>query len=104
MVTKRMASWSIVIGLVAVLSLLVACGSSPATTTKPKTTTPAATTPAATAPKAVHEAAFAASPAGCTTCHTVGGAGVGAAGGVGMATSHTGRANDTCKSCHQLGS
>jgi nitrate reductase cytochrome c-type subunit len=127
MVTKKLAPWSLAVAALVVLSLLGACSTSSATTTKPKTTTPAATTaktttpaattaktttpaattPAATppkAPKAIHDAAFAASPAACTTCHAVGGAGVGAAGGTGLPASHNGRTNDICKGCHQLGS
>ena len=68
---------------------------------------PAATPPKA--PKAIHEAQFAANPPICTVCHTVGGAGVGAAGGTGLpgpgsASDHTGRTADICKGCHQLSS
>ena len=68
---------------------------------------PVATPPKA--PKALHEALFAATPPGCTACHTVGGAGVGAAGGTGLpgpgsVSDHTGRTADICKGCHQLSS
>lgn len=37
----------------------------------------------------------------CTGCHTVGGAGVGAPGGTGLAASHQGRTDTTCTGCHQ---
>ena len=37
----------------------------------------------------------------CTTCHTVGGPGVGAAGGVGLPTDHQGRTAATCLACHK---
>lgn len=37
----------------------------------------------------------------CTTCHQVGGAGVGAAGGTGLPADHTGRTDATCQGCHQ---
>ena len=39
--------------------------------------------------------------AACTTCHTVGGAGVGAPGGTGMPASHQGRTDAVCTGCHQ---
>lgn len=38
----------------------------------------------------------------CTTCHTVGGPGVGAPGGVGIPDSHKGRTDDTCLGCHAV--
>ena len=38
----------------------------------------------------------------CTTCHTVGGAGVGAPGGTGLAASHQGRSDATCLACHKV--
>ena len=37
----------------------------------------------------------------CTACHTVGAAGVGAPGGVGLPADHQGRADATCTGCHQ---
>lgn len=37
----------------------------------------------------------------CTTCHTVGGAGVGAPGGTGLTPAHQGRTDATCTGCHQ---
>lgn len=37
----------------------------------------------------------------CTTCHTVGGTGVGTPGGTGLPTSHQGRTDATCTGCHQ---
>ncbi len=38
----------------------------------------------------------------CTTCHTVGGAGVGVKGGTGLAASHQGRVDATCLACHKV--
>src|SRR3972149_1102642 len=38
----------------------------------------------------------------CTTCHTVGGAGVGAPGGTALAASHQGRSDATCLACHKV--
>ena len=37
----------------------------------------------------------------CTTCHTVGGPGVGVAGGTGLPDDHQGRTDDTCTGCHK---
>ena len=37
----------------------------------------------------------------CTTCHTVGGPGVGATGGTGLPQDHQGRTSATCTSCHK---
>lgn len=37
----------------------------------------------------------------CTACHTVGGPGVGAPGGVGLPADHQGRADAVCTGCHQ---
>ncbi len=37
----------------------------------------------------------------CTACHTVGGPGVGAAGGTGTPTDHQGRGDATCQGCHK---
>jgi hypothetical protein len=39
----------------------------------------------------------------CTTCHTVGGPGVGAPGGTGLPTDHQGRTAATCTGCHKAG-
>lgn len=36
----------------------------------------------------------------CTTCHQVGGSGVGTSGGTGLPTSHQGRTDATCSACH----
>lgn len=81
----------------------------PAAPATPATPTPPAAAAPPKAPKALHEALFTITPPGCTGCHTVGGAGVGAAGGTGMpgtgsASDHTGRTADICKGCHQLSS
>lgn len=63
------------------------------------------------APKALHESLFAATPPGCTGCHTVGADGAGRPGGTGLpgpsagaGKDHTGRTSEMCKGCHQLGS
>lgn len=37
----------------------------------------------------------------CTSCHTVGGPGVGAAGGTGLPADHQGRTDSACTGCHQ---
>jgi len=37
----------------------------------------------------------------CTLCHVVGGAGVGASGGVGLPEAHRGRTDSQCRGCHQ---
>ena len=125
MVTKKIAPWILVVGLLVVLSLVAACSgggtatttttkpTTSATTTKPTTTVPTTTKPATTttaasgppkAPNAVHASLWNNTPPTCLTCHTVGGAGVGVPGGTGIGTDHTGRTNDQCKTCHQLGS
>jgi hypothetical protein len=130
--TKRLAPWLLVVGaMVGVAVLATACSgggsttsattSKPAvtTTTKPATTTAATTAPKTTttapatttasgappkAPAAIHTSLWNNSPPTCTTCHAVGGAGVGVPGGTGMPASHQGRTSDLCKGCHQLGS
>lgn len=125
---KKKMIWYLVATLILGLALLaVACaGSAEETPAKPAAPAPAApaapTVPVPTAPpgaiapttpKAIHEAAFAATPPGCTSCHTVGGAGVGATGGLGLPgpeagpNDHTDRTKATplqCKTCHQLSS
>lgn len=40
--------------------------------------------------------------ANCTTCHQVGGAGAGAAGGTGMPAGHASFTNAQCTGCHQV--
>ena len=40
--------------------------------------------------------------ANCTTCHQVGGAGAGVAGGTGMPAGHASFTNAQCTSCHQV--
>jgi hypothetical protein len=84
-----------------------AAGATATTAAKPAATATGAAKPAATATGAAKPAA---GPPriphtlegrdNCATCHTVGGAGVGAAGGTGMPNNHQGRGNDTCRGCH----
>jgi hypothetical protein len=121
MATRRFVPWIAVAGGLLVVSALAACGGGGSTTTTPAATIPTTTKPATTsapatstttaagivtAPKALHQAAYAVTPPACNVsgCHAIGGAGVGAKGGVGMPANHEGRTADTCKSCHQLGS
>ena len=120
MVTKRLAPWILVVGLLVVLSLVAACsgGGTATTTTKTtaptttkttaptttaKTTTPAATTTPSGPPAAklsVHQAVWNNTPPICLGCHVVGATPL----PPGLPQDHAGRTVDTCKTCHQLGS
>src|SRR3989304_3292037 len=53
--------------------------------------------PAAAAPKIPHTLE---GRSACTGCHTVGGAGAGAPGGVGLPANHQGRTDAVCAGCH----
>ncbi|MBI2864908.1 MAG: hypothetical protein HYX94_10155 [Chloroflexi bacterium] len=70
-----------------------------ATPTRPPATPTTAAPPAGGPPNIPHT--LQGREGQCTTCHTIGGAGVGAPGGTGLPSSHQGRTSDVCLSCHK---
>lgn len=112
--TLRVRKVVMLVGLlIIVLTIFAAIGCAPAAEPTPTPGKPAAATPAPAAvtpaPGAVTPAAKAAAPRiphpvegreNCVSCHTVGGAGAGQPGGLGMPANHEGRTNDSCRNCH----
>lgn len=74
--------------------------STPTPTTAPAATPTPTTAPAAAAPKILHTLD---GRADCLLCHTIGAAGVGVPGGMGLPQSHVGRTKDICQACHSAG-
>ena len=73
----------------------------PTSTPTPTPTPTPAATPTPKAPSAKPASHLAAGwPTTCTTCHQVGGPGVGAPGGTGLPADHTGRTDAVCLGCH----